>query len=544
MNYTYTKKLNTDPTLSLPFMKREIEKMGGLLCQYRSCSRDVYTIYDIENLRNGVVYARSPLHMNDPFDSMIGFSEEKVYNEIIDLVLDALHVEEQRPLLTIILKFSVLDKFSELVNILKEIRNTVDGYRKQTHQTNTSINIFITNQLNKIYKLFPSFVKQKISTNDFRQLTGIITAIYDLDITEDTITTIVGLKEQLSTMKYMIKEIKNNIYFPKFKEFLSRLTISCFSSSSWNNPLMWSHYANSYGGMCVEYDFNKMDNFIGFVYPVEYSKERPNILLEDVGVNSKIFEKDGNGELQINKKLQPTDNLEKLFSYLLVKDTCWDYEKEWRIINIGEPNQDRFVNTNFIKSITFGPRMHDLCKQIILDICKEKDIECYNLILSQENFSLAREKINLDEIEFDLDKEQEYIAYLTESFESHNMKLTESMEKFNTSNKDGYFNFDFLNQALNNILSIVCDAFYMKLIINRILNQNIQNEEYISILHTIDSSDNAINDIKLAFIDLEENFNSKFNNNLKNKNITIATNHLINIKNMIEQYNNIKWNID
>ena len=538
---TYSKKINTDEKLSFPFMKKEIQKMGGLLCQYRSCARDVYTIYDIENLRNGVVYARSPLYMNDPFDSMIGFSEEKVYNEIINLVLDALHVEEQKPLLTIILKFSVLDKFSELVNILKEIRNTIDSYRKQTHQTNTPINVFIINQLNKIYKLFPSFVKQKVSTSDFKQLAGIITAIYDLDITEETVTSIIGLKDQLSMMQNAIKEIKNNAYFPKFKEFLSRLTISCFSSSSWNNPLMWSHYANSYSGMCVEYDFNKMNNFIGFVYPVEYSKERPNILLEDVGINSQIFEKDENGGLQISKKLSYTDNLEKLFSYLLVKDTCWNYEKEWRIINIGEPNTNRFVNTNFIKSITFGPRMNDLCKQIILDICKEKDIECYNLILSQEDFSLTREKIDLDNIEFNIDKEQEYIEYLNVDIERYHNKMNEYLEMFNKSNAEGTFKVEFLNQSLESFLNIVCDAFYIKLIINRILNQKIDSEELkLEIKQTIIAIDNAIDENRQPLIELKDSIKVY---QLNNKNFITLNKCLCNIESIIEKYDNIKWNL-
>ena len=56
--------------------------------QYRACRRDAATIYDIENIRHGVVYARTPLQMNDPFDSMVGFSAEKIYDECIDLALD------------------------------------------------------------------------------------------------------------------------------------------------------------------------------------------------------------------------------------------------------------------------------------------------------------------------------------------------------------------------------------------------------------------------------------------------------------------------
>lgn len=63
--------------LSLTKMKTNISNAGNLFYQYRACRRDASTIYDIENIRHGQVYARTPLQMNDPFDSMIGFSAEK-----------------------------------------------------------------------------------------------------------------------------------------------------------------------------------------------------------------------------------------------------------------------------------------------------------------------------------------------------------------------------------------------------------------------------------------------------------------------------------
>lgn len=60
-------------------LKREIWKKaslmpGGLFYQYRSYLRDVATLYNIENLRQGVVDAQIPLNMNDLLDSMTGFS--------------------------------------------------------------------------------------------------------------------------------------------------------------------------------------------------------------------------------------------------------------------------------------------------------------------------------------------------------------------------------------------------------------------------------------------------------------------------------------
>lgn len=61
---------------------------GGLFYQYRPCRIDKNTIYDIENISHGVVYARSPLYMNDPFDSELGFSAEKLMDELIGVCIE------------------------------------------------------------------------------------------------------------------------------------------------------------------------------------------------------------------------------------------------------------------------------------------------------------------------------------------------------------------------------------------------------------------------------------------------------------------------
>lgn len=82
------KQSNFDEIKYFQKMKKDLSKAGNLLYQYRPCRRDESTIYDIENIRHNVVYAQTPLNMNDPFDSRVGFSSEKIYDEIINMVLD------------------------------------------------------------------------------------------------------------------------------------------------------------------------------------------------------------------------------------------------------------------------------------------------------------------------------------------------------------------------------------------------------------------------------------------------------------------------
>ena len=68
------------------------------------------TIYDIENIRHGVVYAQTPLNMNDPFDSMIGYSPEKMYENCISLLMDAVKIDDENT--RIIVEFLLKHKVS------------------------------------------------------------------------------------------------------------------------------------------------------------------------------------------------------------------------------------------------------------------------------------------------------------------------------------------------------------------------------------------------------------------------------------------------
>ena len=107
-------------------MKADIGKAGNLFYQYRACRRDAETIYDIENIRHGQVYARTPLQMNDPFDSMIGFSPEKIYDECIDLVLSQAKLSMDQNVILIlknILKYRVIGKTIEFIGALNKLKN-------------------------------------------------------------------------------------------------------------------------------------------------------------------------------------------------------------------------------------------------------------------------------------------------------------------------------------------------------------------------------------------------------------------------------------
>ena len=120
---------------------------------------------------------------------------------------------------------------------------------------------------------------------------------------------------------------------------------------------------------------DKMDKFIGFMYPVKYSPIRPTVSLKDLGITE--IKIDDNGKF-VGREV----NVSAILSSLLGKNKCWSYEEEWRTINVeGKPYTPIFVEMPFVKSITLGLNLDDICRQLLWDVCKERDIESYQLVM-------------------------------------------------------------------------------------------------------------------------------------------------------------------
>ncbi len=467
------KKLpNLDGVKYFQKMKKELSKAGNLLYQYRPCRRDESTIYDIENIRHNVVYAQTPLNMNDPFDSRVGFSSEKIYEELINMVLDIMPLEQNaKKVLWYLLKYQLLGKFAEFISALNELKKHIIFQRKAMHKENLPFVSFLSTYLNQAFNKLPKNVKALFNKESIKIFGALISSLENTEITEENLKSIAGFDEQLETLKKVILEMQNDKYIPAFKKFLSTMTISCFSASGWQNALMWSHYANSYAGFCVEYDFNKMTNFIGFVEKIEYSNTRPTISLKDVGISGLQYveKEDGTKNAEI---VYSETNLEKILEYITVKDTCWKYEEEWRIINIGEPNTPHFIEMPEIKSITFGVNIDYLCKQLLWDVCKEKNIPCYELVLDSENFSIDRKLLSEQDVEIDIEKEFSYITLLCNSYVKNSNIMIEKAQTITKMLEDKSYDSTLLIETDKSVIDCLTDSYFIKSSLHRLFNKH------------------------------------------------------------------------
>ena len=535
--------MDKQSNFSFSEMKAAIAKAGNCFYQYRACRRDAATIYDIENIRHGVVYARTPLQMNDPFDSMIGFSVGEIYSECIDLALnqvDSALDSNLKLVIKFLLQQRLLGQTLGFVNALNSLKKYIFKQSLIAHITTPQLPQFIVGNLNRLYNKCPADIKQYFNKDTFLVFALIIKDYQNVDIEEKTIIDALKMEDVLKELEVKVTEAKDQIYIPFLKDFLSKLTVTCFSSSGWDNQLMWSHYANSYSGICVEYDFGKMNDFIGFMYPVKYSNIRPTVSLKDLGLSS--FTKDENGNLITDEV-----NIKSIFSYLLSKNKCWGYEEEWRIINIGEkPYAPMFINAPFVKSITLGLDLDDMCKQLLWDVCQELNIECYQLTINSGDYTLKREMLTELAFSFDKEKEERYFDLISKHTIPLGEKITSNCNILTKAIKEGRFESDALLNVLTCTLDYLSDVYFMKTSFNRYCRHtnlsvsDVTNER--SICKAILQIDGFICQAEIGVKTIEESLlGIRVMNKVSSSDYKNAIKLIANIKELLEKNQELQW---
>ena len=176
-----------------------------------------------------------------------------------------------------------------------------------------------------------------------------------------------------------------------------------------NDLLMWSHYADEYRGMCVEYDLSKLsENILYHLFPVIYQEQKINsnfynYALESYADYLKMIEEQ-------NEPNNPEDLLD-ILSKFIIKSRCWKEENEWRIIaahihiyDEAERFDDAAVELynlesnlisvkNCIKTIYLGPQMPNNKKEHLKEIARKiGNIDVYEAKMSPHEFKLDLEK--------------------------------------------------------------------------------------------------------------------------------------------------------
>lgn len=167
----------------------------------------------------------------------------------------------------------------------------------------------------------------------------------------------------------------------KFKQHIeSNLRNSSILSLSelYNSTTMWSHYADSHKGICIEYETRK-------IFPKNNIEEIAN----------KVIYKSSNeiyfNSFDIYAKCCANRNKDKYFQIISeinsTKTKDWSYEKEWRLINGNAGNSHH--GEDAIKSIFFGLKSGIEEKMTIRNILHDYPLCFFQMVRTEDGLGVG-----------------------------------------------------------------------------------------------------------------------------------------------------------
>jgi len=150
---------------------------------------------------------------------------------------------------------------------------------------------------------------------------------------------------------------------------------SCFAERN-DNILMWSHYANSHKGFCLEFDTSfepfkprKVQNLL----KVNYSEKYPPLNIDDIPNNSPSLPQNIYG----------------------IKSMCWSYEDEWRMFSSAGDRSYSF-DPLALTGIYLGCNMDKTCKHEIAKMLHTfPSAKLYEMNRSESEFKVYPKELSL-----------------------------------------------------------------------------------------------------------------------------------------------------
>ncbi len=155
--------------------------------------------------------------------------------------------------------------------------------------------------------------------------------------------------------------------------------ICCFSSS-YNNPLLWSHYGGEHYGLCIGYNLNRTPD--PKLHKVTYGGD---CILHTSAVADAILQDNVEAKELIDRTI------------LLNKSKDWEYEQEWRLFSNRGVEQSPLRLTD----VTFGlrcpaPIVHAVVKALEKE---DRSINFYEVCRAGKNFNLERQELDQTELD-------------------------------------------------------------------------------------------------------------------------------------------------
>lgn len=384
------------------------DTLNGKLYKYRSFDNDGFSL---KNLRENTLHCSDPSVFNDPFDCKIGVTFNSLYKAKYENEFDLMSVVFEKFIQVVFGELELSDcseieqriilrllENERLMNFISENqgKNITDKEKAQLLCDNAYIitdmlQTFLSDEsfassLGVCASMLPRIIDNistdgmlKISDDDatfedFARANG----VYD-DADEIGLTLRLSEKMQpeLTAAREDVQKLLDNADQQMSLKMKELFLIGCLCTD-YKNKLMWSHYADSHKGFCIEYDYSLMDIDAHTILPlpVVYSGERPLISWKAAFDNT-------------------PENLEEAVAQftkgLLTKDSIWSYENEWRILvkTTEMPN----IPMPRISCVYLGASISDENRNAILKIAKEKHYKVKQMVMDRGAYALHAEDV-------------------------------------------------------------------------------------------------------------------------------------------------------
>lgn len=385
---------------------------NGKLYKYRSFDKKGYSL---KSLKDGSLYCASPAAFNDPFDCKIGITLSSLAQAIAgpvfavmeDVLGSLLEIFEERKSLSdcsddeqrILIR---LLSNEALMNTLRKIKDAglsedrrINVLKKNSHVVFDLLQAVIADEffapiLGPTAKILPLIMEN--ITMDGMEIMLTQGATYELlanamGISMDTDE--IGLSMQISEKllpdqqedhaksREIITDLEKNLVGTINQVF----RVGCLCTD-YKNRLMWSHYADSHRGFCVEYDFCNADVSTPLPFPVVYSNIRPQVPW---------------GEALTRSPENTAKATSNLMIGLLTKDKCWEYENEWRYLVVESASPS--LKMPKISCIYLGALIEDKNRDKILKFARKNQIPVKQMTVDRGAYVLhANEVLNINNV--------------------------------------------------------------------------------------------------------------------------------------------------
>lgn len=190
------------------------------------------------------------------------------------------------------------------------------------------------------------------------------TSVYDAleyPAANDTGLEITGLD---TFARFFSDQITHMSFWHKINDALGILSFSELPGQL----LMWSHYAENHRGVCLQFRNTVIVDGATAPAPVRYQQEYPNIVVRG-------------SEHTHDELLTPV---------ALTKSSCWDYEREWRLVSLIKGSRRVTYRPESLTGIILGARMRKDDKERVIAWVKQSgdDIALYGSSLRDTEYSL------------------------------------------------------------------------------------------------------------------------------------------------------------